>query len=135
MLFRSSDLFERWPGSEYGDHARGNLEMQAELTRIFAGRTTAEWVQFGIDVDVPIAPVNTPQSMQHDPQFAARFSWIPKERLGADQLPFPVVVEGQEPLVPTKAPTVGEHTDAVLADVLGLDAAAIAALRERGALG
>ena len=130
-----SDLFERWPGSEYGDHARGNLEMQAELTRIFAGRTTAEWVQFGIDVDVPIAPVNTPQSMQHDPQFAARFSWIPKERLGADQLPFPVVVEGQEPLVPTKAPTVGEHTDAVLSDVLGLDAAAIAALCERGALG
>ena len=78
---------------------------------------------------------HAPQSMQHDPQFAARFSWIPKERLGADQLPFPVLIEGQEPHVPSKAPTVGEHTDAVLADVLGLDAAAIAALRERGALG
>ena len=45
------------------------------------------------------------------------------------------MIEGQEPLVPTKAPEVGEHTDAVLADVLGLDAAAIAGLREQGALG
>ena len=52
-----------------------------------------------------------------------------------EQLPFPIVIEGQAPLVPTKAPTVGEHTDAVLADVLGLDAGAIAALREQGALG
>ena len=26
------ELFERWPGSEYGDHARGNREMQTELT-------------------------------------------------------------------------------------------------------
>ena len=30
------ELFERWPGSQYGDHARGNTEMQTELTSIFA---------------------------------------------------------------------------------------------------
>ena len=29
------DLFERWPGSKYADHARGNLEMQRELRDIF----------------------------------------------------------------------------------------------------
>jgi hypothetical protein len=41
-----------------------------------------------------------------------------------------------EPLpVPTKAPTVGENTEAVLRDVLGLDDEAIAACREKGALG
>ena len=25
------DLFERWPGSKYADHARGNTELRAEL--------------------------------------------------------------------------------------------------------
>src|SRR5437764_1114475 len=40
------DLFERHPGSQYGDHARGNRELQAELREIFRTRTTAEWVEF-----------------------------------------------------------------------------------------
>ena len=30
-----SELFERWPGSKYADHARGNRELQAELRTIF----------------------------------------------------------------------------------------------------
>jgi len=37
--------------------------------------------------------------------------------------------------VPTKAPTVGQHTDNVLADLLGWDDAAISAAREAGAFG
>ena len=60
--------------------------------------------------------------------------WFPADALGADQLPFPVKVAGEEPLVPGKAPEVGEHTDAVLRDVLGYDDAKIAALRESGAI-
>jgi crotonobetainyl-CoA:carnitine CoA-transferase CaiB-like acyl-CoA transferase len=129
-----TELFERWPGSQYGDHARGNTELQGELTKIFATRSTAEWVQFGIDVDVPIAPVNTPHTVHDDPQFRDRLQWFPASALGADQLPFPVKVAGQDPLVPDKAPEVGEHTDAVLRDVLGYDDAKIAALRKAGAI-
>ena len=34
------DLFERWPGAKIADHARGNLELQAELRDIFRTRTT-----------------------------------------------------------------------------------------------
>jgi crotonobetainyl-CoA:carnitine CoA-transferase CaiB-like acyl-CoA transferase len=128
------ELFERWPGSQYGDHARGNTEMQTELTEIFGGRTTAEWVEFGIETDVPIAPVNTPHTVHDDPQFQDRLAWFPAEVLGADQLPFPVKVAGEEPLVPTKAPEVGEHTDAVLRAVLGYDDAKLAALRAAGAI-
>jgi len=128
------ELFERRPGSEYGDHARGNREMQAELTPIFAARSTAEWVQFGIDVDVPIAPCHTPKTVADDPQFRDRFEWFPTEALGAEQLPFPVKIVGADPVVPGKAPELAEHTDAVLADVLGYDADRIAALRAAGAV-
>jgi crotonobetainyl-CoA:carnitine CoA-transferase CaiB-like acyl-CoA transferase len=129
------ELFERWPGNQYGDHARGNREMQRELRDIFKTKTTQEWVQFGIDVDVPIAPVNTPATLPDDPQFQDRFEWIPASRLGADELPFPVKVENEEPVVPTKAPEVGEHSDEVLRSVLGYDDAKIGSLRENGALG
>ncbi len=129
-----TELFDRWPGSQYGDHARGNRELQAELTKIFGTKSTKEWVQFGIDVDVPLAPCHTPQSVADDPQFRDRLEWFPTEALGAEQLPFPVKITGADPLVPTKAPTVGEHTDAVLAEVLGYDADRIAALRSSNAV-
>ncbi len=130
-----SEMFDKWPGSEYGDHARGNNEMRAELTAIFAGRTTAEWVDFGVEVDVPLAPVNTPKTLPQDPQFRSRIEWIPSDQLGAEQLPFPVFISGDDHRPITKAPEVGEHSDEVLRDVLGLDAAAIAQMRESGALG
>jgi crotonobetainyl-CoA:carnitine CoA-transferase CaiB-like acyl-CoA transferase len=128
------ELFERWPGSEYGDHARGNRELQAELTPIFGSKSTAEWVQFGIDVDVPIAPCHTPKTVADDPQFADRFEWFPTDALGAEQLPFPVKIVGAAPVVPGKAPELAQHTDAVLADVLGYDADRIAALHAAGAV-
>ncbi len=130
-----SEMFDKWPGSEYGDHARGNNEMRTELTAIFATRTTAEWVEFGVEVDVPIAPVNTPQTLPEDPQFRSRIEWIPSDQLGAEQLPFPVFISGDDERPITKAPEVGEHSDEVLRDVLGLDTAAIARMRESGALG
>ena len=44
------------------------------------------------------------------------------------------VVDGAIP-TPTKAPTLGQHTDEVLTKVLGYDGARITALRDAGALG
>lgn len=129
------DLFERWPGSEYADHARGNTELQAELRAVFATRTAAEWLDFGRDVNTPIAPVNTPANLGADPQFAARMNWIPASELGADQLPSPIkLVDGDLPH-PSHAPEVGEHTDEVLREVAGYDDGQIATLRQAGALG
>ena len=129
------DLFERWPGSTYADHARGNLELRAELRDIFLTRTVAAWLEFGEKVNTPLAPVNTPQTLADDPQFAARMGWIGADRLGADQLPSPIKMLGEDLPVPEKAPTVGEHNDVVLRDLLGYDDARIDRLRAAGALG
>ena len=41
----------------------------------------------------------------------------------------------EQPTPPAMAPTVGEHTDDVLGDVLGYDPEKIAALRDAGAFG
>ena len=129
------DLFERWPGSKYADHARGNRELQAELKRLFATRTSAQWMEFGGQVNTPIAPVNTPKTLPADPQFQARLGWIPASRLGADQLGFPVKFVGEELPVPEKAPTPGEHTYEVLRACCDYDDATVADLRRAGAFG
>jgi crotonobetainyl-CoA:carnitine CoA-transferase CaiB-like acyl-CoA transferase len=129
------DLFERWPGSQYADHARGNTELRKVLREIFATKSTVEWVQFGMDHNTPIAPANTPKTLPDDPQFKDRLGWVPASRLGADMLPTPLKFIDEELPTPTKAPTAGEHTDVVLRDLLGWDDARIAEAREAGAFG
>jgi crotonobetainyl-CoA:carnitine CoA-transferase CaiB-like acyl-CoA transferase len=130
-----ADLFEQNPGSQYADHAVGNLELRKELRDIFLSRTSAEWVQLGERVNTPIVNVNTPKTIADDPQFQDRMPWLPREVLGCEQLPSPIKLIGESLPVPTKAPTSGEHTDEVLRDVLGYDDARIAELRSAGALG
>jgi crotonobetainyl-CoA:carnitine CoA-transferase CaiB-like acyl-CoA transferase len=130
-----TDLFERWPGSTYADHARGNRELQAELRDIFATKTSEEWMDFGGRVNTPIAPVNTPKNLPEDPQFQDRFDWLPAAQLGADQLGFPVKFADESLPMPEKAPTVGQHTDEVLRDIAGYDDGTIAKLREAGTFG
>ncbi len=130
-----SELFERWPGSKYADHARGNRELQAILRDVFKGRTSREWIRLGEEKNFPVAPVNTPKSIVDDPQFRDRFPLYAHERCGADMLPYPVKFPGETLPEPTKAPTVGQHTEEVLRDVLGYDARRLAELRDAGAFG
>jgi crotonobetainyl-CoA:carnitine CoA-transferase CaiB-like acyl-CoA transferase len=129
------ELFERWPGSEYGDHARGNTELRTILRAVFAARTTQEWLAFGLEHNTPIAPSNSPKTLYADPQFADRFELLPKERVGADMLPTPIKFVGETPVVPTMAPTVGEHTEQVLREVLHWTDDQIGKARAAGAFG
>lgn len=129
------DLFARYPGSTYADHARGNLELQRELRDIFRTRTSAEWLQFASEHNTTIAPVNTPETVVDDPQFQDRFIWTTAEQTGCEQLLFPLNVAGEPPPVPAQAPTVGQHSRQVLQRVLGYDDARIAELFASGAIG
>jgi crotonobetainyl-CoA:carnitine CoA-transferase CaiB-like acyl-CoA transferase len=63
------DLFSRFPGARFADHARGNEELRGELESIFGSRTTAEWVSLAGQWNVPICPVNDAASILDDPQF------------------------------------------------------------------
>jgi crotonobetainyl-CoA:carnitine CoA-transferase CaiB-like acyl-CoA transferase len=129
------DLFEANPGARYADHAIGNDELRATLAAIFAQRTTQDWVRLGIEQDIPIAPVNDSRSILTDPHFAATVDWLPESEYGADLLPPPIRLVGEELPATSRAPAYGEHTDAVLERVLGYSGERIAELRHRGALG
>ena len=127
------DLFEKWPGSKYADHAKGNTELHIELREIFKQKSSAEWLQFSEDENTPIAPVYNAKTAPTDPQFQHRLPFYSIEDLGAEQLPLPVKIIGEEPLVPSKAPEVGEHTDEILQEILGYDESLITDLRDNGA--
>jgi len=129
------DIFNRWPGSKYADHARGNRELQAELREIFLSRSRSDWIAFSIEHDTPIAPVNSPATVGDDPQFAHRLPFLAIGQVGTEQLPLPVRVSGSLPSPPTMAPTVGQHTDEVLADLLGISDDELAVLRASGTFG
>ncbi|MBG0855797.1 CoA transferase [Streptomyces spinoverrucosus] len=130
------DLYEARPGAHLADHARGDLWLRRELADVFRQRTTAAWIELGLAHDVPIGPVNTPATIAADPQFGERMPWQCAERLGADQLPFPVRVVGEQPpAANAKAPAPGEHAEEILRDLLGYDDARIEALRTAGVLG
>ena len=129
------DLFDKWPGSKFADHARGNRELQRELRDLFKRKTSAEWIELGDEKNFPIAPVNTPKTLADDPQFRDRFPIYPHAKHGADMLPLPLKFAGETLPDPTQAPSVGEQTDVVLEELLGYDAERIAELRRSGALG
>jgi crotonobetainyl-CoA:carnitine CoA-transferase CaiB-like acyl-CoA transferase len=129
------ELFERWPGSQYGDHARGNKELRVILRDVFATRSTQEWLAFGLEHNTPIAPANSPKTLYDDPQFKARFELLPADVVGADMLGSPIKFVDEHPAVPTKAPTVGQHTEQVLRDTLGWTDEQIGKARAAGAFG
>ena len=129
------ELFERWPGSQYGDHARGNKELRVILRDVFVTRSTPEWLAFGLEHNTPIAPANSPKTLYDDPQFRDRFELLPADVVGADMLGTPIKFVDEKLPMPTKAPTVGQHTEQVLRDTLGWSEEQIEKARAAGAFG
>ena len=97
---------------------------KAELKALFGGK-------------IPFGPVYTAEDIFHEPHFANRNMLVEVDHPGADfrvKIPnTPMKLSRTPGGVRTRAPCLGEHTEAVLGE-LGMDGAAISALREAGAL-
>lgn len=81
---------------------------------------------------IPAAPVLSPQQALDDAHIRAAGLLVPRPVNGSAQTvpiaPHPVQMSLDEPVFARSAPSLGQHTEAILAE-LGYDAAAIAALR------
>jgi crotonobetainyl-CoA:carnitine CoA-transferase CaiB-like acyl-CoA transferase len=100
-----------------------------EVGRMLAERTTAEWLAFFREQDVPAGEVAVLDDLVDDLPEAEH------PHAGTYKLvPPPVRFAGAPQSVRRPAPLIGEHTDAVLAEV-GYDEGRVAALRASGALG
>jgi crotonobetainyl-CoA:carnitine CoA-transferase CaiB-like acyl-CoA transferase len=112
-------------------HRRELAEVFNALTRQWpAGELLAALEAAGI----PSGPINRYPEVFADPQVVHRgvAQRVPHPTAGEVTLcANPIRFTGTEPPPPTAPPTIGQHTDDILRDVLALDAAAIASLRER----
>ncbi|MBN9050601.1 MAG: CoA transferase [Rhizobiales bacterium] len=89
------------------------------------------------EVDVPAAPIWSLDDLLASPHIAARQLLQPgtNAKLGDIRLaPQPVRFSDSDAVTPMRAPTLGEDTDSVLREELGLDDAAIARLRAAKAI-
>jgi alpha-methylacyl-CoA racemase len=103
--------------------------LRAELTERFAQRSRDEWAEAFADSDACVAPVLDLREAPGHPHHRARGTFV--DDFGVTQ-PAPAPRFSRTAgSIDRPPPRPGEHTDEVLAE-LGLDEAAVAALREAG---
>ncbi|MGC9394998.1 MAG: CaiB/BaiF CoA transferase family protein [Anaerolineae bacterium] len=112
-------------------------ELRPILAEIFRTRTNAEW-QARLDaVGVPASPINNvPQVMEH-PQVLAREMLVKLAHPVAGELTMagiPIKLSETPGAIRMPAPTLGQHTEELLRDLLGYTPEQIAALRAEGAI-
>ena len=100
-------------------------------------RTTSEWVAALEAAGVPCGPINRIDEVFADPQVRARGTRIEMPHALAGTVPLvanPIRLSASPVTYRNAPPTLGQHTDEVLAQWLGLNAAAIKALRSKRVL-
>lgn len=116
------------------EHRAALVPLIAERTRAF---TRADLLAALEAAGVPAGPINTVADVFADPQVAARFMRLDLAAGDGGTIPSvrtPILMSETPPAYDRAAPRLGEHTEAVLAE-LGYDAAEIARLTRAGAVG
>jgi crotonobetainyl-CoA:carnitine CoA-transferase CaiB-like acyl-CoA transferase len=115
------------------------VENRAEISRlmqeIFLQRTTAEWLGLLEAAGVPNGPINNLAQVYEEPQVKARGIRVELEHPVAGRLPTvasPMRFSGTPLEYRLPPPLLGEHTDQVLKEFLGLTDPEIAGLRAEG---
>ena len=108
------------------------VEITAQLNAVFAKRTTRDWVDALEQAGVPNGPINNLKQVFEEPQVIARGVRIEMEHPTAGKVPLvasPMRFSATPVEYKLPPPTLGQHTEEILRDVLKYDAAEIARLR------
>ena len=130
---------EAWVSDERFSTNPARLENRAELVgllnEMFAMHTIKHWVELCEGIGLPASPINTMDAALADPQVIARglVMEVPHHTEGSVPLlrsPLNIPTAPSEVRYPP--PTLGQHTDEILAELLSIDSAEIQSLREAG---
>jgi glutaryl-CoA transferase len=119
------------------DRVRNRQTLYPLLEEITRRRARGEWVDGLSRQGVPAGPVNTVDQVFADPQAQARGLKLELPYAGAKDgtvplLANPIRLSASPVEYRTPPPRLGQHTDALLSELLGLSAAEIAGLRDQG---
>lgn len=111
-------------------------ELRPILAEIFQSRTIADW-QAQLDAaGIPASPINTIAQVMEHPQVLAREMLVKLTHPVAGELTMPgipIKLSETPGAMRTAAPTLGQHTESLLAELLGYTPEQIAELRAAGA--
>jgi crotonobetainyl-CoA:carnitine CoA-transferase CaiB-like acyl-CoA transferase len=115
-----------------------NREMLIPLLDVlFREKSVAEWLQICEQTGIPAAPINTIDQVFSDPQVKARDLVLEGKLSAGDKFrmaggPFKLNGEGASIRIPP--PALGEHSEDILGEMLGLSKKEIIKLKESGAI-
>ena len=115
-----------------GKRVENRVEISQLIQEIFGRKTTAEWLELLESAGVPNGPINNLAQVFEEPQVKARGVKIELDHAAAGKLPLvasPMRFSATPLEYRLAPPLLGEHTDQVLREMLGLDANEIAKLR------
>jgi len=119
------------------DRRKNRESLIARLHEIFLTRSYEEWETLLLEHGVPIGAINSLAEVVEHPQVRARGALVSMDHPRAGKVRMvgaPVRLSETPGSVRTPAPMLGEHTDQVLRELLGLGDEALAALRAAGAI-
>ena len=105
------------------------------LVEYLKSRTTTDWIELLTDAGIPCGAVRDLEAVFSDPQIIERAMVVALDHpiAGAIRLlGVPVKLDDTPGNVRTPPPILGQHTETILGDDLGLTATAIVQLREKG---
>ena len=119
------------------DRVANRDALTALVERVFAERTTSEWLERLHAADVPATPIQSVDRVLADPQVRHRRMVVEVEHPDHGPLPTlgtPIKVDGALDLAVTAAPRLGQHTDQILTELLKYSGECVAALRQQGVI-
>ena len=119
------------------DRVAHRKEFGDEAAALFRTRTTDEWLRHLHAEGVPAAPILSIDRVLSDPQVRHRDMVVDLEHPTYGVVPTlgtPIKFQPPTPFTPAPPATLGEHTDAILTDLLKYPAPRIEALRRAGAI-
>ncbi|MBK1664556.1 CoA transferase [Rhodospirillum rubrum] len=116
------------------DRVAHRAALLAEIIPMMASRSTDAWIAALESAGVPCGPINTLDRVFADPQVIARGLRVDGTHAEAGTVPMvrnPLLLSATPPTHAAGPPTLGQHTDKVLSDVLGLTSEDITSLRQK----
>jgi succinate---hydroxymethylglutarate CoA-transferase len=112
-------------------------ELEAAIEAITQEKTTKEWLDIFEGSGLPYAAVNDVQDTLSHNHVQARGMVIEMEHEGCGKIKMvntPVKYSESKPRIRSVPPMLGQHTDEVLREVLGMSGSEIQGLKEEGAV-
>ncbi len=113
-------------------------ELRRLLAPLFASKSTAEWTSLLETAGIPVGQVRDVAEVFANPQVEARRMRVEVDHPKLGKLPLtgsPIKLRGTPERSPEPPPMLGEHTEAVLRERLGMDPETLRALRAKGVFG